>query len=54
MIFHETKIPGAFLIEPEPHADARGFEVREVAVRDVQTAALVAYANIEERKFPKE
>jgi dTDP-4-dehydrorhamnose 3,5-epimerase len=28
MIFHETKIEGAFWIEPEPHHDERGFFAR--------------------------
>lgn len=28
MIFHETSIAGAFLIEPEPHRDDRGFFAR--------------------------
>lgn len=34
MIFHETALPGAFLIELEPHGDDRGFLARTFCARE--------------------
>jgi dTDP-4-dehydrorhamnose 3,5-epimerase len=34
MIFHETAVAGAFVIEPEPHQDQRGFLARTFCVEE--------------------
>lgn len=40
MLFQETPIPGAYLINPEPHYDARGFFARTWCEREVQLKGL--------------
>ena len=35
MEFHETEIPGAFLVRPQRHADERGFFARTFCVREL-------------------
>ena len=49
MIFTETKLPGAFVIEPEKHEDERGFFARSFCEREFQAHGLnpnVAQCNI--------
>ena len=41
MRFIPTKLPGAFLIEPEPRADDRGFFARTFCVREFREHGLV-------------
>ncbi|MCA1952221.1 MAG: dTDP-4-dehydrorhamnose 3,5-epimerase family protein [Hyphomicrobiales bacterium] len=40
MIFEPTALPGAFLIRPEPHRDARGFFVRLFCPEECAAAGL--------------
>ena len=40
MIFKETELPGAFLIEPEPHWDERGFFARTFCQREFECQGL--------------
>ena len=42
MIFHETPLAGAFVVEMEPHADNRGFFVRAWCRREFAERGLVA------------
>ena len=49
MIFTETKLPGAFVIEPEKHEDERGFFARSFCRREFEARGLnpnVAQCNI--------
>lgn len=49
MIFNETKLPGAFLIELEPRGDERGFFSRVWCEREFEAAGLstrIAQANV--------
>jgi dTDP-4-dehydrorhamnose 3,5-epimerase len=49
MIFTETPLPGAFLVELEPRGDARGFFARSFCVREFEAHGLkpiVAQANL--------
>ena len=40
VIFKETKLPGAFLVELEPHADERGFNARGWCRRELADAGI--------------
>lgn len=40
MIFHETSLPGAYVIEPEKQGDSRGFFARVFCERELQQAGL--------------
>ncbi|HEB88392.1 MAG TPA: dTDP-4-dehydrorhamnose 3,5-epimerase [Deltaproteobacteria bacterium] len=42
MIFHETKLPGACLLEIEPHRDARGFFARSFCRDEFEARGLAA------------
>jgi len=49
LIFKETKLPGAFVIEPEKHEDERGFFARSFCRREFEAHGLnpnVAQCNI--------
>jgi dTDP-4-dehydrorhamnose 3,5-epimerase len=41
MIFHEQKLPGVFLVEPEPYADQRGLLRRHFCQREFSEAGLM-------------
>ncbi len=54
MTFTETKLPGAFMIEPEKHEDHRGFLVRTFCQREFEAHGLnprVAQCNISFNKY---
>jgi dTDP-4-dehydrorhamnose 3,5-epimerase len=54
LIFRETKLPGAFVIEPEKHEDQRGFLVRTFCRREFEAYGLnsqVAQCNISFNKY---
>lgn len=40
MIFIQTKLPGVYIIEPEPHQDARGFFARTFCAREFEEHGL--------------
>jgi dTDP-4-dehydrorhamnose 3,5-epimerase len=40
MIFHETKLPGVFEIDLEPHSDERGFFARSWCQREFEEHGL--------------
>jgi dTDP-4-dehydrorhamnose 3,5-epimerase len=40
MIFTQTKLPGVYIIEPEPHQDARGFFARTFCAREFEEHGL--------------
>jgi dTDP-4-dehydrorhamnose 3,5-epimerase len=42
MIFISTKLPGIFIVEPEPHKDNRGFFARTFCAREFKEHGLVA------------
>ena len=53
MIFTETKLPGAFVIEPEKHADERGFFARTFCEKEFKARGLnsrVAQCNVSYNK----
>jgi dTDP-4-dehydrorhamnose 3,5-epimerase len=54
LIFKETKLPGAFVIEPEKHEDQRGFMVRTFCQREFEAHGLnsqVAQCNSSFNKY---
>ena len=54
MIFRETPVPGAFLIELEPHRDERGSFARSFCAREFEAHGLeprVVQCNLSENRF---
>ena len=41
MIFQETKLKGAYIVEPEPHEDSRGFFARTFCAREFRSHGLI-------------